>query len=317
MQPIKRQRTESESEGGQPVRSDIWFDDGNIIVQAEDTQFRVYRGTLCSTSEVFKDTISNMIEAKGIEGCPILFLSDYAADVTYIFRTIFYRWSYQDHEPLPFGAISAFLRLGRKYEMKPLFDGALRRLTAVFPQSIEQYASGNMNKNIVFDNPEAPDRRSEIVIDTIVLARTLELPFLLPSAFWFASTNILSIGTKNIGAISEGDRVTIFSAVNPLRVAYADYLFDWLDETKVEAAGCSLPQTCGPTKVSHSLNFWKPPGSALVLSWRPAAAQGLCRSCAGLGKKRYGEGAKRLWKELPSFFGLPAWEELLAGAPNV
>ena len=75
-----------------PVRSDIWFADGNIIVQAESTQFRVYKGTLCMSSEIFKTAIASMDENRTVDGCPLLYLSDLSVDITYLFRAIFDRW---------------------------------------------------------------------------------------------------------------------------------------------------------------------------------------------------------------------------------
>ncbi|KAJ7679607.1 hypothetical protein B0H17DRAFT_944046 [Mycena rosella] len=143
MQPTKRKRTGCESsEAGEPVRSDIWFDYGNLVVQAENLQFRVYKGTPCSSSEVLRAAIYNVGDSKGVEGCPLVFLSDSSVEVAYLFRVIFYRWSYPDDEPLPFDVIAAFLRLGRKYDIKPLYTKAMSRLTVVFPSSVDEYING-------------------------------------------------------------------------------------------------------------------------------------------------------------------------------
>lgn len=83
--PAKRRKTGNE--GGNevvcPVRSDIWFDDGSVILQAESTQFRVHRTMLARHSPVFRDIFS--IPQPGdealIEGCPIIHLSDSAEDI--------------------------------------------------------------------------------------------------------------------------------------------------------------------------------------------------------------------------------------------
>jgi hypothetical protein len=83
----KRQRvqdSEAEATSITPVRSEIWFDDGGIVLQAEMTQFKVYKGTLTSHSVVLKDLIANMEENKGVDGCPFLYLGDTAADVDII-----------------------------------------------------------------------------------------------------------------------------------------------------------------------------------------------------------------------------------------
>lgn len=97
MPPEKRKRIDGESDesdSSEPVRSDIWFDDGNIIIQAENTQFRLYKGLLCnaSESEVLKAAIRNIGDSKGVDGCPLLCLSDSSLELSYVFKSIFYRW---------------------------------------------------------------------------------------------------------------------------------------------------------------------------------------------------------------------------------
>lgn len=97
--PPKRKRAE-DSGGDLPnaltdhVRSDsIWYDDGNVILQAESTQYKVYRGVLAQSSSVFRDMFSfpqpPASDAETIEGCPVVRLSDSAEEVTYVLQAIF------------------------------------------------------------------------------------------------------------------------------------------------------------------------------------------------------------------------------------
>jgi hypothetical protein len=92
MQPEKRKRTEDGSDDPDPIRSDIWFADGSIIIQAERTQFRVHQGTLSACSEVLKAALDSMGETKGVEGCPLLCVPDSSINMAYLLRAIFYRW---------------------------------------------------------------------------------------------------------------------------------------------------------------------------------------------------------------------------------
>jgi hypothetical protein len=93
----KRQRTES-SASQQPKRGEPWFDDGNIVLQAELTQFRVYRGVLAASSDIFADMLSlpqptvkpgNII----VEGCPVVVLADSADDWHHVLKALFLRRS--------------------------------------------------------------------------------------------------------------------------------------------------------------------------------------------------------------------------------
>lgn len=63
---------------------DLWFEDGNVVLQAEKMLFRVYVGMLSRYSNFFKDLFSlpQPAEAEKYEGFPLIFLpGDAAADV--------------------------------------------------------------------------------------------------------------------------------------------------------------------------------------------------------------------------------------------
>ena len=66
------------------TRSKIWFDDGSVVIQAEQTQFRVHRSMLSRHSSVFRDMFS-VPQPPGdqepvIEGCSIVHVSDSCQD---------------------------------------------------------------------------------------------------------------------------------------------------------------------------------------------------------------------------------------------
>ena len=95
---IKRPRVEGDEEPSTPVtytrESDLWYDDGNIVIQAETTQFRVFKGVLASLSDIFKDMFlipQPSSDEEVIDGCPVLRVYDSARDWTYILRAIFRR----------------------------------------------------------------------------------------------------------------------------------------------------------------------------------------------------------------------------------
>lgn len=100
--PKKRKRgEESEEQPSEdppnpvaPMRSgDIWYEDGNVILQAEDTQYKVHRGILVKSSSVFHDMFSFPQPPAGdgelIDGCPVVRLSDAAEEVQYVLQALF------------------------------------------------------------------------------------------------------------------------------------------------------------------------------------------------------------------------------------
>ena len=71
---------------------DLWFHDGNLILQAENTIFRVYGGFLAARSSVFRDMFSFPPPEEGnakMDGCHIIALYDSAKDLAYFLRAIF------------------------------------------------------------------------------------------------------------------------------------------------------------------------------------------------------------------------------------
>ncbi len=63
--------------------SSVWFEDGNIIVQAESAQFRVYRGILAMNSSVLRGMfeLAQPDESDMQDGCPVVHFYDSAQDV--------------------------------------------------------------------------------------------------------------------------------------------------------------------------------------------------------------------------------------------
>ncbi|KAI6039142.1 hypothetical protein EDC04DRAFT_2603393 [Pisolithus marmoratus] len=108
-----------------------WFDDGNIVLVAEGKCFRVYRGMLSVHSPIFKDMFSCPQPAdqeETIEGCAVVHLQDSASELQHVLRALFYgEYITSSSQPMPMSVATALLRLGKKYEIKLLFDHMTRR----------------------------------------------------------------------------------------------------------------------------------------------------------------------------------------------
>jgi hypothetical protein len=70
---------------------ELWFEDGNLVIQAGNTLFRVYRGVLAARSPVFYDMLSfpQPSDSELVEGCPLVRLHDSASEVTVFLKAIF------------------------------------------------------------------------------------------------------------------------------------------------------------------------------------------------------------------------------------
>jgi hypothetical protein len=86
----KRQRTDdsasrSGKEGELVNSTELWFDDGNVVLRAESTCFKVHRSVLASHSPVFKDMFDmpkpEGEEKKLLSACPVVQLYDSSEDI--------------------------------------------------------------------------------------------------------------------------------------------------------------------------------------------------------------------------------------------
>lgn len=92
LRPQKRSRTDSEI-SAEIRRSDIWLDDGNIILEAQRVQFRVHKSVLASNSTVFRDMfqVSSSAVQPTVESVPMVELHDKFTDVEHVLRALYDR----------------------------------------------------------------------------------------------------------------------------------------------------------------------------------------------------------------------------------
>lgn len=72
----------------------LWFEDGNIVIQAQDTVFRVYKGVLSRESAIFRSMFSlpqseSSLDTYEDTGCPLLVVHDEVADMELFLTVIF------------------------------------------------------------------------------------------------------------------------------------------------------------------------------------------------------------------------------------
>lgn len=90
----KRMRSRSPTLTTMPVQHHIlWFNDGNVILEAESVHFQVHRGVLVLHSPVLEDMLQTVRSPtdSGTDGCPILILHDRANDVENMLFALYHR----------------------------------------------------------------------------------------------------------------------------------------------------------------------------------------------------------------------------------
>lgn len=73
------------------AQSDIWFEDGNVILVAGGIAFKVHRGQLERHSEIFRDLFSlpQPVDQPTFQGSPIVQLYDSPSDITFLLRALY------------------------------------------------------------------------------------------------------------------------------------------------------------------------------------------------------------------------------------
>jgi hypothetical protein len=72
-------------------RSEIWYSDGSLILQVENTQFRVHWSVLALNSSFFRNLqgLPQPPDQPRVEGCPIIELHDSLEDVEYLLKALY------------------------------------------------------------------------------------------------------------------------------------------------------------------------------------------------------------------------------------
>lgn len=67
------------------ARSDIWFQDGNTVIQVEQRQLKIQNGVLASQSNLFADMFflpePPSVDEEALEGCIVTHFSDLVSDI--------------------------------------------------------------------------------------------------------------------------------------------------------------------------------------------------------------------------------------------
>ncbi|KAF8142000.1 hypothetical protein EV363DRAFT_41413 [Boletus edulis] len=173
---------------------DLWFSDGSIVLQAENTLFRVHKSLLARHSGFFHDLFTLpqpevdtkllSVQSSGdIEGCPVLRLHDAPEDVANLLTALVDGPSFGNNDPADFQVVSGVLRLSTKYVVDSLREKALDHLSIAWPTTLKGWDTReDMSRSFELQAGSESIYPSPIAV--INLAREVNATSLLPSAFY-------------------------------------------------------------------------------------------------------------------------------------
>ncbi|KII91856.1 hypothetical protein PLICRDRAFT_136372 [Plicaturopsis crispa FD-325 SS-3] len=332
--PDKRPRTDSEP-ATEKTRSEPWLFDGTIVLEAQNTQFRVHKSILAASSSVFKDmfevcrpnssesavALGQMDSDALVEGCHVVHMTDAWRDIQHMLRALYERNYHTDPtRTMPFGVVAAFLRLGKKYDIQHIHDEAMLRLTTDYPSTLEAYDSSSRLHRL--------ECTSHAELFAMNLARETQTLQIIPAAMYtFASyrslRDIMRCADRDSRTIGDSTLAASLSPENSraclvgredLMDAQLEHTFSWL--AKPPTAGrCGYPVRCMDERrrilaemmvspiILTALNEWDEEPSKEGLN--------LCHSCRAEAQIAHNSGRQAIWDALPSYFGLPRWDALL------
>ncbi|KAJ7094272.1 hypothetical protein C8R44DRAFT_645397 [Mycena epipterygia] len=310
--PAKRQHQDVDI-----ARSEIWLPDGNVVLQAHDTQFRVHWGVLSLHSSVFRDIqgLPQPPEQPSVEGCPVVELSDSVEDVNNLLKAL-YNPSvlFFLKKAIPLSVIASHIRLGRKYEFKNILQSIVERLTYEYPTTLEEYEAlpQQISPTRIVDYPGVHH-------DMITLARENNLLSVLPLAYYRAQVtgsapvtvfDGIPRGDGTVATLSLTDQRAC--VVGRIKISQAQWdagnTFGWVED---DVAGCQDPAACMRNK-SLFIHRHVVKGTLATFAPLPLSLDSLklCAVCTQDANTKTIAGRKRMWELLPTFFDLPPWDEL-------
>ncbi|KAI5831674.1 hypothetical protein K523DRAFT_299908 [Schizophyllum commune Tattone D] len=302
------------------TRSSLWIPDGNIVLEAEHTQFKFYRGLLARHSTFFRNLFDSMFppgsdphiedDIELVEGCPVVCLADSADDVGYMLHFIVDTRAF-DFIPSIANLRSA-LHMGHKYLIPSLWNDAIRRLRHEFPSALEDYQdTRKYDERHGFTIDEG-----ETLSDLVNVAQEMGIQSILPALLChLVSMSSLDALSSDYSPLSPDTRIVLLTG-----------------RAKLKSAALRAQYTCRTGRSTHCIRAKCIEGHSRLqaaLLCRVALSDGvitgfeewtdrdarlygreLCEECVLQVQILTEETQRRLWERLPSFFGLPDWEDL-------
>ncbi|RPD58517.1 hypothetical protein L226DRAFT_489969 [Lentinus tigrinus ALCF2SS1-7] len=297
---------------------EFWFDDGSIALVAKDVEFRVYKRVLSEHSVVFADMLSfpqpSSQQPTSIpQDCPIVHLDDSPEDLRHIFRAIFPRKG-ATFIPLELGdptfdMVSAYARLGHKYQIDDLLDQSLRWLKTQFTTNFNTW----IKQGLYPFHDEA-----EYAIGVVNIARLTQCHTILPTAMMICCSlpgETLVRGFErpdgSLEKLGEDDLILCIAKKTALTGATVTSLLSAFDpdDDGFHAVGDS---DCiqGLLRLLHQ--YRRDPGLIVGNSPFPSVDyyfddydhMAVCEDCAHHLHSRLREEQEMLWCRLPEIFGL-------------
>ncbi|KAF8649920.1 hypothetical protein AX16_005477 [Volvariella volvacea WC 439] len=288
---------------------DLWFEDGNVILQAQQTVFRLYKGLLCMHSSFFRDKLAAS-DQQGDQPYTFIELDDTSQDAGYFFMAIYHSGFF---EPPPstidFSIIAAVYRLSTKYHVNFLRRRSVMHFETSYPTTLENWTTRDRRRTI----PAIDDMPFAI----LNLARELNLSWVLPAVHYCIATHPLekifegvTFREQKIELHLDDIRASSIGRARLLQLQIR-YALQVMNEG-LDNAECEEEDHCASVRTEglQSISTWETMGYLDLRADNTDVFKGMCEPCSSWYRKYYEGTRKELWGYLPEMFGLGSWEDL-------
>ncbi|KAF7295837.1 hypothetical protein HMN09_01126900 [Mycena chlorophos] len=303
---------------------ELWFDDGNVILQAGSAQYKVFRGILARHSTVFQDmfALPQPSDAELVDGCPLVQLPDAEVEVTPFLRALFepnYFPTFPSKTCFDLVKLYGCLRLSSKYSVQPLRTNALKHLNSFFTSLAEwdEHMASAPNVDGVL--------RHDSYLCFLQLAHELEATRVLPIIYYIVSGFFDLLGMSVFrgvhwmgfeGRIPEAwQDAFLAGAEEQLRANWG--ILDVLADPSI-LDSCESPLLCSRALLRqlHACNTQRGKRDCRdpLFMWNAVnwATLHVCPECLSSLKAKANKKRQQFWRRLPEIYHLPSWEELEA-----
>ncbi|KAJ3734349.1 hypothetical protein DFJ43DRAFT_1064897 [Lentinula guzmanii] len=288
---------------------DLWYPDGNLILENEDSIFKVYSGLLAQKSTVFRDMFT-FPQPTSSQEIPTVRLYDSTEDLTWFLKAIF---DAEFFEPPPsttdLSIVGGILRLSSKYDVQFLRKRAMLHVQTTYPSTLKAWKRRDTHRSI------PPVDNSPFAI--LPLVHEFELDWALPAVLYcLCSYNVdqiidgVTFRTQHF-TLGEEDKRKVL--IGRAELVHLQNKLSFRCLRSPPHRDCPSRTECAEQfrKWLDHVSSWNmaDPLDYLDENWE-SLEEDLCLSCIAQSKNDTQVTQHEIWEKLPQIFKLQSWTEL-------
>ncbi|KAI0046853.1 hypothetical protein FA95DRAFT_1312153 [Auriscalpium vulgare] len=297
----------------------LWYDDGNVIVIAEDLGFRIHRGVLSRESTGLAAALAEPPGEPDIDDCRVLRMSDSAKDVDTVLEALYgLKGGFSQSRQVPVATVSAYVRLGVKYDIPRIREEGASLIRACYPNSFQAFAV------LVDDDLDlraiAWSVEQECEIALLILQHEELLRDALPLALYGCAIQLPSVLTEKMAGLSHVPASSLWDLLARIHVgrhellqSRRDFTFSFLSQKPATSLNCAKPVACSAVLTDMARNHFRQfpeeydnIADALedadnTIQEHSAKA---CKSCVQYWRDTHQAGRRKVWDTLADHFDL-------------